>query len=83
MILLALTFMVATLLSMYGVPMARRAALNFGIVDRPDGRLKHQQEPVPYLGGIAIYLAFLVSLAFRVFADHRQRPEHQAHEHRA
>ena len=64
MILLTLTFMVAATLSMYGVPMARRAALKFGIVDRPDGRLKHQREPVPYLGGVAIYLAFLVSLAF-------------------
>ncbi|MEP7150568.1 MAG: MraY family glycosyltransferase [Nitrospira sp.] len=64
MILLTLTFMVAATLSMYGVPMARRAALKFGIVDRPDGRLKHQREPVPYLGGVAIYLAFLVSLVF-------------------
>ncbi len=64
MILLALTFIVAALLSTYGVPIARRAALKFGIVDRPDGRLKHQREPVPYLGGVAIYLAFLVSLAF-------------------
>ncbi|MER3422147.1 MAG: undecaprenyl-phosphate alpha-N-acetylglucosaminyl 1-phosphate transferase [Nitrospiraceae bacterium] len=34
------------------------------MVDCPDGRLKHQREPVPYLGGLAIYLAFLVSLAF-------------------
>jgi UDP-GlcNAc:undecaprenyl-phosphate/decaprenyl-phosphate GlcNAc-1-phosphate transferase len=64
MILLTLTFIVAALLSMYGVPIARRAALKFGIVDKPDGRLKHQREPVPYLGGVAIYLAFLVSLAF-------------------
>lgn len=64
MILLALTFAVAVLLSLYGVPIARRAALKFGIVDSPDGRLKHQREPVPYLGGIAIYLSFLVSLAF-------------------
>jgi UDP-GlcNAc:undecaprenyl-phosphate GlcNAc-1-phosphate transferase len=64
MILLALTFVVAALLSMYGVPIARRAALKFGIVDKPDGRLKHQREPVPYLGGVAIYLAFLVSLTF-------------------
>ncbi len=64
MILLALTFLVAVLLSVYGVPIARRAALKFGIVDSPDGRLKHQGEPVPYLGGLAIYLSFLVSLAF-------------------
>jgi len=64
MFLLALTFGLAFFLSMYGVPLARRAALKYGMVDNPDGRLKHQREPVPYLGGLAIYLAFLVSLAF-------------------
>ncbi|MBI4401221.1 MAG: undecaprenyl/decaprenyl-phosphate alpha-N-acetylglucosaminyl 1-phosphate transferase [Nitrospirae bacterium] len=64
MFLLALTFSLAFLLSLYGVPLARRAALKYGMVDHPDGQLKHQREPVPYLGGLAIYLAFLVSLAF-------------------
>ena len=64
MLLLALTFGLAFMLSVYGVPLARRAALKYGMVDSPDGRLKHQRKPVPYLGGLAIYLAFLVSLAF-------------------
>jgi UDP-GlcNAc:undecaprenyl-phosphate GlcNAc-1-phosphate transferase len=64
MILLALTMLLAFALSLSGVPLARRAALKSGIVDSPDGRLKHQQEPVPYLGGLAVYLSFLVSLAF-------------------
>ncbi len=45
------------------MPLARRAALRFNIVDRPDGRLKRQVEPVPYFGGLAVYLAFLISLA--------------------
>ena len=49
MILLTLTFVVAMLLSIYGVPIARLAALKFGIVDNPHGRLKNQREPVPYL----------------------------------
>jgi UDP-GlcNAc:undecaprenyl-phosphate GlcNAc-1-phosphate transferase len=56
--------MLAFGLSLYGVPLARRAALKYGIVDSPDGRLKHQREPVPYLGGLAMYLSFLISLAF-------------------
>ncbi len=64
MYLLSLTFLLALLLSLYGVPIARQAALKYGIVDAPDGRLKHQNEPVPYFGGLAIYLAFLMSLAF-------------------
>lgn len=64
MFVLILTFLFACLLSLYGVPLARRAALLYNIVDKPDGKLKHQREPVPYLGGLAIYLAFLMSLAF-------------------
>jgi len=47
----------------------RQAALRFGIVDRPDGRLKNQAEPVPYLGGLAVYIAFLVTLAFTFTFD--------------
>jgi len=64
MFLLSLTFSLSLLLSLYGVPIARQAALKYGIVDAPDGRLKLQEEPVPYFGGLAIYLAFLMSVAF-------------------
>ena len=63
MLLYLLTFILGLSLALYGVPLARRAALLFQIVDRPDGRLKHQAEAIPYLGGVAVYLAFLVSLA--------------------
>jgi len=64
MSVLILTCVIAFLLSLYGVPIARQAALKYHIVDAPDGRLKQQREPVPYFGGLAIYLAFLMSLAF-------------------
>jgi UDP-GlcNAc:undecaprenyl-phosphate/decaprenyl-phosphate GlcNAc-1-phosphate transferase len=64
MMFFTLTFVLALLLTLYGVPIAREAALKYGIVDKPDGNLKHQREPVPYFGGLAIYLAFLMSLAF-------------------
>ncbi|MBI5191538.1 MAG: undecaprenyl/decaprenyl-phosphate alpha-N-acetylglucosaminyl 1-phosphate transferase [Nitrospirae bacterium] len=58
-----LTFVLSFLLAIYGTPMARQAAIKFGIVDRPDGNLKVQRDPVPYLGGLAIYLAFLLALS--------------------
>lgn len=64
MLLLLLTFALAFLLALYGVPLARQAAINHQLVDRPDGLLKRQRQPVPYLGGLALYLAFLGSLAF-------------------
>lgn len=63
MLLYLLTFVLALLLSLYGMPLARRAALLFNVVDRPDGRLKRQREPVPYFGGLALYLSFLIGLA--------------------
>jgi UDP-GlcNAc:undecaprenyl-phosphate GlcNAc-1-phosphate transferase len=69
MILYLLCFLLACLLSVYLTPLMRQAALRFGIVDRPDGRLKNQAEPVPYLGGLAVYIAFLVTLAFTFTFD--------------
>ena len=64
MLLLALTGILAFMMAIYGVPLARRAALKYGIVDAPDGNLKTQREPVPYFGGLVIYIAFLMSLVF-------------------
>jgi UDP-GlcNAc:undecaprenyl-phosphate GlcNAc-1-phosphate transferase len=67
----AVTFAVATLIAGWLTPRLREAAIRFGIVDRPDGRLKTQREPVPYLGGLAIYLAFLLALALTLrFSEH-------------
>jgi UDP-GlcNAc:undecaprenyl-phosphate GlcNAc-1-phosphate transferase len=60
------TFVAALSLSAWLTPRVRDAALRFGIVDHPDGKLKNHAEPVPYLGGLGIYLAFLLALAFTV-----------------
>lgn len=65
-----LTFILATALSAWLTPRVREAALRFGIVDRPDGQLKHHQEPVAYLGGLSIFLSFLLALAFTVPFEH-------------
>ncbi len=62
LIRLILGFLLAYLFALVGVPMARRAALDFGVVDRPDGHLKTQKEPIPYLGGLAVFVSFLLSL---------------------
>lgn len=60
------TFALAAALSAWLTPKVREAAVRFGIVDRPDGNLKRQEEPVAYLGGLSIFLSFLLSLAFTV-----------------
>ena len=61
--LIALTAIFAAGLGLYITPLAARAAQQLGIVARPDGGLRTQAEPVPYLGGVAIYLALLLALA--------------------
>jgi UDP-N-acetylmuramyl pentapeptide phosphotransferase/UDP-N-acetylglucosamine-1-phosphate transferase len=58
-----LTFSLAAILAWIVTPRVREAAIRFGIVDRPDGRLKTHREPVPYLGGLALYLSFLLALS--------------------
>lgn len=55
-------FLLALVLAVYLGPLLRQVALRAGVVDRPDGKLKKQPEPVPYLGGLAVFLAYLLSL---------------------
>jgi UDP-GlcNAc:undecaprenyl-phosphate GlcNAc-1-phosphate transferase len=59
-----ITFILALALSLYFTPIIRRGAIKYGVVDAPDGGLKQHTEPVAYLGGVSIYIAFLFALAF-------------------
>jgi UDP-GlcNAc:undecaprenyl-phosphate GlcNAc-1-phosphate transferase len=66
----AAAFLSSLLLALYLTPIFRDSARRFGIVDRPDGGLKTQKEPVPYLGGLAVYSAVLFPVAiFLRFSD--------------
>lgn len=67
---LVLGFFLAFLLALAGTPMAREAAQRFGVVDAPDGRLKSQRRPVAYLGGLAVFASFLLSLGMIYEFDH-------------
>ena len=53
----------ALILAIGGTPIIRRLALYLGIMDAPATR-KLQTNPVPLLGGAAIYIAFIVALVF-------------------
>lgn len=63
MLLYFFIFMLALCSCLYITPIVIEAAITYDIVDRPDGNLKQHQRPVAYLGGIAIYLSFLATLA--------------------
>ena len=57
------SFLLAIGLSLYITPIVIEAALKYDIVDRPDGMLKKHARPTAYLGGLAVYLSFLFTLA--------------------
>ena len=66
-----LCFLTALTISLYGTPVAARAAIRFGIVDNPDGSLKNHREPIPYLGGLAVYFSFILTMALVFDFDQR------------
>jgi len=60
--LVALSAVLAALLADRLTPVAMRIARQYGLVDRPDGKLKRHAVAVPYLGGAAVYLSFIITL---------------------
>ena len=63
-------FILSFVFALCSTPLLRKAALQLGIMDRPDGKLKNHETAVPYFGGIAVYAAFLLSVG--VFTDFGQ-----------
>lgn len=59
----------ALAVSLLATPLCRRFALKRGFVDRPDDFLKPHKKPIPYLGGVAIFLGWAagVGLALVIF----------------
>src|SRR5436305_1502255 len=56
-------FYAAFIVSFVFTPIVRAIALYYGIVDRPDRLRKVHAIPTAYLGGIAVFLGWLVGLA--------------------
>ena len=62
----AITTMVLTFAASLVLTAAIRAAAGkFGVVDRPDGKRKLHDQPVPLWGGVAVYAATAIGLALR------------------
>ncbi len=55
-------FILSFVFALYWTPLMRKAALQLGIVDQPDGNLKKHADPVPYLGGLAVFMGFLMTV---------------------
>lgn len=56
-----LAFGVSLVAALVATPVARRVAVRLHILDHP-GQRKVQVDPVPYLGGLAIIVSFLVAM---------------------
>jgi len=55
-------FMTAFVLCFIFVPLAMKIAYRFNILDKPITKLKKHSKPVPYLGGVAIYFSFVITV---------------------
>lgn len=65
-----LTFLIAFLVSLAAVPLMKTIALRYNILDHPTSEIKTHTRPTPYLGGIAIWLGFIVALVIIRFTTH-------------
>lgn len=65
MVVVKLVFALAIsfLITFYLVPIMRAIAFKFNILDVPDGKIKQHKQSTPYLGGLAVYLGFITTLA--------------------
>lgn len=64
-------FFVAFLVSMAATPLMRWLAWRYQVVDMPDLRRKVHRQPVPYLGGVAIFLGWLGGMILSLFVGLR------------
>ncbi len=55
--------------SLIATPICRRLASRWGVTDQPDTFLKTHKKPIPYLGGVAIFIGWAagIVLAMRMF----------------
>ena len=68
--------LVATLgVTLVAVPAVWMIAVRLGLYDRPDAGLKPHQTPIPYLGGVGMYLGWIAALAWTLPATGSAQPQ--------
>ena len=55
----------AIVLSIILTPIVKKVAFVLGVVDVPKDERKIHKKPIPLLGGIAIYISFVVALVLK------------------
>lgn len=64
------TFAIALLVSAGMTPLFRKLAIKFDILDHPYSDVKTHRVPTPYLGGMSIWLGWIISLSIIRFFSH-------------
>lgn len=62
-----LSVLVAAVVSFVATPLVKKLAISVGAIDVPKDNRRMHKEPIPRLGGLAIFIAFVVSVL--LFAD--------------
>lgn len=60
-------------------PVAKRVAIRLGAVDIPDNKRRIHSQPTPRMGGIAVYLSFLCTLAIVPFLGNELSQRFNSH----
>ncbi len=60
-------FGVALAVTILAAPLVRRVSISLDLFDRPDAGLKPHERPVPFLGGVAMYLGWQAALVVAVW----------------
>ena len=56
-------FIIAFVISFFATPLARKVAVSTGAIDMPKDNRRMHTEPIPRLGGLAIFAGFILSIA--------------------
>ncbi|MBU6447369.1 undecaprenyl/decaprenyl-phosphate alpha-N-acetylglucosaminyl 1-phosphate transferase [Patescibacteria group bacterium] len=69
--LYVLFFIIAFVVSLLAVPVVKKAAWRFKVLDMPNDPRKIHTRPIPFLGGFAIFISFFLTLLLYLkFFDH-------------
>lgn len=60
---------IALAVALVATPVVRRLAIAWSLYDRPDDGLKPHDRPIPYLGGLAMYLGWVVALTYAAISE--------------
>src|SRR5271170_7608125 len=68
-LLCLLSIGISFLVTFIAVPICSFLAWRLHFVDKPDGKVKQHVQVVPYLGGLAVYVGFMLSIILTVHID--------------